>query len=101
MFDLGDPGPPADLPIGGVPSYVPLQPGADPRLAHLPVDVTLWRFGRLYCAKRHDGRVLCTWHLCGWLDAKRLLALLRRARLIVIPQWDHVFGQVAVFLVVH
>jgi hypothetical protein len=90
IFDLSDPGPAADLPSYAVPPYVPLQPDTDPCPAYLPADAALWRFGRLYCAKRHDGLLLCTWHLCAWRLADAVAGVTAESLLAAMghtPQW--------------
>ncbi len=47
------------------PPYEPLHP-ADPRPVSLPLELTAWRFGELFCAKDAADTVVATWHLCGW-----------------------------------
>ena len=47
------------------PPYEPLH-SADPRPATLPLELTGWRFGELFCAKDGAGTIIATWHLCGW-----------------------------------
>jgi hypothetical protein len=74
-----------------LPRYLPLTADDGPRPGYLPPGAaTLWRFGKLYCAKNHEGYPLITWHACGWriagapdpLDPASLLATLGPG-----PQW--------------
>lgn len=65
LFDANPVPDDEDRPVYGVPSYRPLAE-ADPRPRHLPADVSLWRFGELFCAKSVEGQILLTWHPCEW-----------------------------------
>lgn len=86
IFDLA---PAPELPVYGIHSYDPL-PADEPRPAGLLPAATIWRFGRVRCAKELDGALVCSWHRCGWrlvdppagVTAAALLNQLGHA-----PQW--------------
>jgi len=65
LYEVGIPPLDGDGVLTDVPSYTPLE-RHDPRPKHLPPNVTLWRLGRLFCAKDSRSRVVCSWHPCRW-----------------------------------
>jgi hypothetical protein len=91
IIERGAPEPAPAAPAHTLPRYLPLTADDWSRPGYLsPAAATLWRFGRLFCAKNQEGYPLITWHPCGRrivgssgpLDPASLLATLGQG-----PQW--------------
>jgi hypothetical protein len=65
LFEVGRPPSETDGLLLGTPDYEKFN-RHEARPGYLPDNVTLWRCGRLFCAKDARSRVVVTWHPCRW-----------------------------------